>query len=135
MKRRTGVLLLAAILAGCRYGTTVEEFPPAQGPGGLILRIGTGERGLRGELIEVRGNGLVLLVGGQIWLVDYPSIEDAEPEDYRGSFGLGSGRTPAAADRDALSLLARFPQGVSTAVLDRLFEVHAQTRFRTLDDF
>jgi hypothetical protein len=132
--RGTLVLLMAAGLAACRYGTPVEAFPPAQGPAGVTLRLGTPDRGLRGELLGVRLDGLVLLVGGQIWLIDYGSVESADVEDYPEDFGLGSGRAPGIPERTGLGRLARFPQGISPMVLDRLFQVHAQTRFRTLDD-
>jgi hypothetical protein len=68
-----------------------------------------------------------------IWFLDYDSIGSALLEEYSGSFGLGSGRTPEAEDRRGLALLARYPQGLAQDRLDELLRVHAQTRFRTLD--
>lgn len=98
------------------------------------MRIGAGATGLRGELIEVRRDGLVLRVGGQIWLLAYESIESSLLEQFPGNFGMGSGRTPAPDEQTGLSLLARFPQGLSPDLLDELLRVHGQTRFRTLDN-
>jgi hypothetical protein len=90
--------------------------------------------GLRGELIEVRVEAILLRVGGQIWLVDYEDIGSARLEQYAEDLGMGSGRTPGEGDRRELGLLARFPQGMSPDLVDQLLRVHGQTRFRTLGD-
>lgn len=131
MRRLACLLLVALPVAGCRYGPSAETFPPAQGPEGVTARVETGSSGLRGELIEVRADGIVLRVGGQIWFLAYRLIESLRLEQYSDDFGIGDGRVPPQELRDRMRLLARFPQGLDDEMLDDLLRLYGQTRFRT----
>lgn len=134
MRRLVCLLAIVLPMSACRYGPSAETFPPAQGPEGVTVRVDIESTGLRGELIEVRGDGIVLRVGGQIWFLGYDAIESARFEQYSDDFGMTSGRTPPQEARDRMRLLARFPQGLDDTMLDDLLRLYGQTRFRTPDD-
>lgn len=133
MRRLVCLLLIVLPLAACRYGTSAETFPPAQGPEGVTIRVETDSSGLRGELIEVRADGIVLRVGGQMWFLAYRLIESSRLEQYSDDFGMGDGEVPPQELRDRMRLLARFPQGLDDEMLDDLLRLYGQTRFRTPD--
>jgi hypothetical protein len=131
MRRLACLLLVVGTVSACRYGTSAETFPPAQGPEGVTVRVETDSSGLRGELIEVRGDGIVLRVGGQVWLLGYSLIQSSRFEQYDDEFGMGDGKVPPQEARDRMRLLARFPQGLDAQKLDDLLGLYGQTRFRT----
>jgi len=132
MRRLAGVVLLVCVSGGCRYGTRVEDFSAAHDPGGITVGIETAQRQFRGELIEVRGDGIVLRVGGQVWFMEYGAIESSRFDGVPGDFGMRSGRTPDAGARGELSLLARFPQRLTPIQLNELLGIYGQTRLQTL---
>ena len=59
MIRPTALLCIA--LAGCGTGTSVSEFLPALGPAGVRAELDAPSSVHRGELLEVREDGLLIL--------------------------------------------------------------------------
>src|SRR5712692_4885850 len=81
MTRVTGLLtlvMLACLSNGCSFGMTALKYPPAQGPTGVIMRVGTAQGQISGELIEVRDAGIVVLADQKLRLLPYTVILSSE---------------------------------------------------------
>jgi hypothetical protein len=128
--------LLAAAAAGCHYGPRIETFEPARSPEGihvkLDLQAGATVSEISGELLAVREDGLLLNVPTdrgatfrsprRVTLVAYRYVRKVDARPL-------SDQSPATsvADRETLRRLSRFPQGLSTELLDALMVTQDQT--------
>ena len=124
MKR---VLLCMVLFAGCIHGQRVENFPPAQRPGGLDVEVTTSAEAPRitGELLAVRADGLLIGTQSRIVFVSFGTIRDGRfPAVAR--LRIGARRTPGPDKLKELSLMSRFPQGLHSDLLERLLEAYSQ---------
>src|SRR5262245_61806163 len=80
MKRQLALLILLCMLNGCRYGTTVESFPPARTPKGVTTKIAVDRREFSAELIEVRESGVVILAETRFRFIPYSTIVSSRAE-------------------------------------------------------
>jgi hypothetical protein len=147
MKFRFTCLLLCFAIAGCQVGPRIEKFEQARRPEGIAttieLRSGLPEGGrLKGELLEVRDHGLLLntretredrVSARCLVFVPYTAIEDVEFDRLnlrvvaQHNEWIQETRPPSVRDREKLRLLSRFPQGLSTPLLEQLLEAEGQT--------
>lgn len=119
------VLLFAAALIGCAVGPAVENFAPAQQPAGVEVTLSVDKGAvLKGELLEVRNIGLVVLTGNEVTLIPYTSIRKGTVRQT--SVVLKDWTPPTATDREKLRLLSRFPQGINPSLLASLLAVYQQ---------
>jgi hypothetical protein len=123
-------LLAVGTLAACSYGVNTKKFRPALGPQGVeaIVETDPGEE-RRGELLEVRENGLLLATPRAILLVPYEAARSARFVDVNIRL---SRRAPTPEEFDRLRLLSRFPQGLDPVLLRQLLEARGQSEPRTL---
>jgi hypothetical protein len=126
---------------------TAAKYPPALGPRGVWIWLDAGQREVSGELIEVRESGLVILSSvmpassspaagpalshaldqGTLQFVAYRDILSSKVERTSSAFAVMDRRTPDRNVRERLRLLSRFPQGLTTDLLQRLLAAHGQT--------
>lgn len=117
----------------------------------IELRVGLTATGhLEGELLEVREDGLLLNAwslgeGGiakkRVVFVSYAAMRDVDLEqlDLRllpephGRAGEGASKIKAQ-HSEKLRLLSRFPQGVSSQILDKLLAAQSQTEVEVIGD-
>jgi hypothetical protein len=126
MKREITTLILLCLLSSCRYGVTVESFPPARTPRGVMTKI-TSDRGeFSAELIEVRDTGVVILVETRFRLLPYSMIASSRAEGLNGDYAFGGRSSPTAETRERLRLVSRFPQGLTPELLQKLLEANGQ---------
>jgi hypothetical protein len=126
MKRKITTLILLCLLNGCRYGVTVESFPPARTPRGVMTNI-TSDRGkFSAELIEVRDTGIVILAETRFRLLPYSIIVSSRTEGLNRDYAFGGRSSPTAETRDRLRLVSRFPQGLTPELLQKLLEANGQ---------
>ncbi|HVT45354.1 MAG TPA: hypothetical protein VMT00_13295 [Thermoanaerobaculia bacterium] len=121
------VVTLALCLTACAVGPRVGDFKPAYSPAGIEVTLNLeGESTLKGELLEVRDSGLVMLNDNEVILISYASIR-------RGGLAqtgirIGEGKPPARAAREQLRLLSRYPQGLSPELLASLLSAYGQEK-------
>jgi hypothetical protein len=142
MKFRLSILLLFFAINGCQIGPRIDEFEQARRPEGVTTTIklhhGFAEVGeLTGELLEVQENGLLLnarkirkggVVERQLVFVAYRAMIDLELDEL----GLrmlseGDPKENRLRHQERLRLLSRFPQGLSTPLLEQLLAAEGQT--------
>lgn len=120
------VVVMFSILQGCRYGTTVESFPPARTPKGVMGTIITNRGRFQAELIEMRGDGVLIRAGLKFRLLPYSTIVSSRFEGVSRSDNVGNRRAPSPAVREHLGLVSRFPQGLTPELLRQLLEANSQ---------
>lgn len=125
-------LFVPIMLAGCRIGTSPGSFDPAQNPEGVTTRlVTTTEKNIRGELIAVRENGLVVLSGDELLFAPFDVIRQGRFSQRR-SLKINDGNAPGAEEFIQIRMLSRFPQGLSEALLTRLLEAYGQDELITV---
>ena len=113
------------ILQSCRYGTTVESFPPARSPKGVTGDVVTRRSTYSVELIEVRETGIVILTAKTFRFVPYSAIASSKFDGISDS--ISGRKSPSAKTREHLSLVSRFPQRLAPELLQRLLSANGQT--------
>lgn len=109
-----GLLLLA-----CYTGTHPSSYGPAQTPygaGGTVFLVDG--RDLSGELLAVRDNAYVVMIGRRVTVVPFAATEGAHFADVPW-YGEPT-RAPSDNVRERLRLLSRFPYGLPDTVLAEL---------------
>jgi hypothetical protein len=131
------LLIVASCAAGCSYAITADKLALTSSARGVNAHIKTGDAEFRGELIEVRPEGLLILASsaapaGQtpkplLRVVPFTAIMSSTFEELGGAYSVGDGRVPQPAMRDRLRLVSRFPHGLAPELLRKLLESNGQT--------
>jgi hypothetical protein len=106
---------------------TASRFPVARTAKGVTIQITTEQRQFEGELIEVRDDGLLMLVEQKLRFVPYGSVDSSLVYNTKLGRDLRGRRAPNALARDRLRLISRHPQGLSPELLRQLLAVYGQT--------
>ena len=129
MVTRPIALALLLLSSGCRFhhGPREEGFAERVGPAGVhvdvVLRKDTGEptRDITAELLEVRADGVVLLLVDRIVHVDFEAITTLRPVPDALAPAIGARQRPGEA-AGTLRVVARYPQGMPAVAMQRLLE-------------
>lgn len=133
--------------------SALADFPLAQEPQGLMVRITTDRRTLVGELIAARNDGILVLgnvsmgyrsgkkrhriivpFDSKLRLIAYSTIIRSDFEKAASRHPISKRRTPKPEVVAQLKLLSRFPQGLSPSLLQLLLEVQGQTSLAAASD-
>jgi hypothetical protein len=126
---RVPMLMLALALAACSIGTRVEREPVAVGPAGTRIEVELETREIAGELLEVQDTAVLLLSdANRIILVPLDAIRTMNVVGVIQHF-IRRGRIPTPAQRDRLRLFARYPQGLTSELRDRLLRAYDQAEY------
>ena len=120
--------LAAAIsLVGCfHFGPTAETLPLASTPNGATVTASLTTLGAAsGELLSVRDDGVVLLRANRLVLVPYAVLRGLRVEKLD-DYSIPGG-TPSAERRARLNVLSRYPQGINSALQQKLLAQAGQT--------
>jgi len=125
------------LLSSCAVGPRIDQMIAPQKPHGVsvILEIRQPDRPERlkqeGELIEVRDSGVVILAatetGAQLAFVAWVDIIRVMATELKGfrSIRISDGE-PSAKNIDEISIVSRYPQGLSQALMSRLLVFYDQ---------
>jgi hypothetical protein len=121
MRAHIHLLFVASLIAGgCvqTIGKGAEAFPVATSPAGVAAGVSVQSGGMIvGELLEVRDTALVLLRGTEVMLVPNALIVNVR---FQGGNLRPQSLTPNEFVGGGLRLLARYPSGISPAVMAAL---------------
>ena len=128
MKHLSLYVALALASTSCAVGHKTTNFAVAQQPAGVATTLDLGRTVMRGDLLAVEVNALIVLSDQQITRVPYTSIRKATFAQTRVSI-----RDFAVTDaaRDTLRLLSRYPQGLNPALLRSLLAAYRQSEVAT----
>lgn len=119
---RVAVILLAT--SGCPTGYAANKHPVAIGPAGVHTDIRLPESRVRGELLEVRDSGMVILSTSELVIVPFTSIRLAT---FRELELVMMGQPVAPEKQREARLLSRFPGGMPEPVLRQLMAARGQS--------
>ena len=126
MSTRTAVTAFAVLSAlGCQIGTSAGGYGPAQGPAGITAELELSELVWSGEVLAVEATSLILRVGAELSRVPYAAIRKGKFKQL-GRAGIRNGAFVNPDGQQTLRLVARYPQGVSPALLQSLLETYGQ---------
>lgn len=120
----------AALVGACATGPGVDTYTPALTPAGAEIRVRTRRADIRGELLEVRDSGIVVLTAAEIVYVPFPVIASFALA-HEGAGYVDSMPTPDV--RERLRLLSRFPTGLAADPLARLLAAKGQQSVRSIE--
>ena len=118
-------------LAACFTGPAADHYATALTPAGVQIRADVGRDDVRGELLETRDSGIVVLAANAITLIPFTAIHTITLAQERTGY---SGGVPTPAVRERLRLLSRFPVGLPPDQLARLLAARGQRSLRVLGD-
>jgi hypothetical protein len=128
MRAHINLLFVASLVAGgCvrTIGKGAEAFPVASSPAGVAAGVSIRSGGMiAGELLEVRDTALVLLRGTEVVLVPNALILNVR---FQGSNLRQQTLTPEEFAGGGLRLLARYPSGISPAVMAALLSASGRS--------
>ena len=122
------VALLVMIPAACMTGPSAETIPLVTRAKGVQLIVSGKKAAVRGELLEVRENELLVLEnlkkkkGGSsneclVTLVPFRQVRYTAFKGTRPRWGRGM---PTPGEREELRLLSRFPMGITPPMMEQL---------------
>ena len=117
------VVALAGGLAACAIGSRPRDYPIATMPAGAFVEIRT-RAGALGphELLAVQDSGLMVAdSNAQLVFVEYSKLRALNIPKYGSWFS--SHQPPAPAVREQWRVVARYPQGISPALLQQLVQL------------
>jgi hypothetical protein len=116
--RAAGPAILATV-AACQWGTRPREFRPARGPAGAEVAVHVaGERRDRlGELYAVDTAGVLIARNARLVRIAWARLAAMDVERLGNDYDVSPRETVDAAKRERLSLVSRFPQGLSGPLL------------------
>ena len=135
------LIMLGLAVSACQVGPTVETFKPAHDPEGVRMTLELNKDlvpgdELEGELLEVRVDGLLLNVAPapgaesdarRVWSVSYSQVKRMKMAQRTGWVYEVDARK-----REKLTLLSRFPQGLSPELLEALLSSQNQDAIITV---
>jgi hypothetical protein len=129
MRLRTlAVFISSLVCSACHIGTTAASYTPATKPEGAQMLIATPRAHLAGELVEVRDNGIVVLLSdGRVALVPWSVTTTAAAQGVPGLRASYGGQQPSAEVRTNLVTVSHFPQGMTPDIQARFLAAHKQS--------
>jgi hypothetical protein len=127
MKHVSLYVALALASTSCAVGYKTANFAVAHQPAGVATTLDLGTV-MRGELLAVEDNALIVLSEQQITRVPYTTIRKATFAQTGISIRDFAVST---AERDKLRLLSRYPQGLTPALLQSLLAAYRQSEVAT----
>ena len=113
-------MLLATVLVAlvaCMTGPSAKEFRPVREARGVAIMVEGATAKVRGELLEVRDEHLVIWDGCAVKLAPFALIRDSGFTGIEPKWVAG---IPTPEQRQELRLLSRFPNGTSASVIAEL---------------
>lgn len=123
---RIGLASLCLAVGACviHAGPQPNEFIPAFSGTGITATLAVADRGIIGELLEVRDNSVVVLTTGRVVLVPFTNI--AHGTFAHTDVTITNGVFPTSDDMTEVRMLSRFPYGIPPDALRRLLASRQQ---------
>ncbi len=137
-------IALLLLLGGCAVGPRIDQMISPQKPHGanVIVEIKQPNKRARlehqGELIEVRDDGIVLLVatdaGGRLTFASWHDIDRVKATEFRGFQSTrGAGNKPLTGRVGRMRIISRYPLGLSENLMGQLLAFYEQQEFDRIE--
>jgi hypothetical protein len=125
--------------AACMTGPSAQSFDPVRQAKGVQLEVSGKKAAVRGELLEVRENELVVLEnlkkkgsGAKECVMTLVAFRQVRNVAFKGTSVRWGGGMPSESERAQLRLLSRFPTGITPAMMQELTTACSQPAEVTL---
>ena len=125
MSEGAAATILCLLSMACVQGPKVADFRPGQQPEGVGAELRVGYRTLRGELLSIDDQSLLLRQESRILRVFYVAIDSGVFDQMSDDTRI-KGRAPDRDAREQLRQVSRFPQDLSDELLGALLEAYNQ---------
>ena len=126
MRPFTLALITLSFASGCRVGPRIENLNLASSPRGTVVEVTRTSGSVRGELLAVNDDAIVVLEGRRMVTIPFALIREAKFPELGRSYYLVGGETPNAKEIGALRRVSHFPQGITPEIQAKLLTVYEQ---------
>jgi hypothetical protein len=140
---RAGLAFVAVSLSACHVGPQIKDLDMAKNPEGATVEVqvspleGRSKLKFEGELLEIRDDGIIFSGADGIASTDEvifvawsraSRVKAIEFGGYSAEVGRSLEWSPETKER--FRLISRFPQGISSEIMDGLLAAHRQDELR-----
>ena len=130
------ILIMIACLstAACHFGANAAKWSIAKNTDGAAVQINTRSVHADAELIAVRDDGIIaFLHDGRVALVPWSSVTSILAKELGTGYQYGSGVVPSSEVKKNLTLVSRYPQGMTPEIQKRFLASKGQTDLVVLE--
>lgn len=143
---RAGLSFVAVSLSACHVGPQIKDLDLAHNPEGATVEVqvlppeGKGKLKFEGELLEIRDDGIIFSGADEndsddeIIFVAWSSAARVKATQFGGySAAMGRSLEWSPETKERFRLISRFPQGISSEIMDSLLAAHRQEELRRFE--
>ncbi|MEO5580274.1 MAG: hypothetical protein ABIR58_06415 [Gemmatimonadaceae bacterium] len=119
-------------IPACSIGKSGKDLAFATQPGGAMVGVLSSGGLLRGELVAVRDDGVVITSQKQLSFFPFASLGGLTVTGMKSDYQLSRGETPSREKLERLRLVSHFPQGLTPEIESRLLAQFGQTAIVTV---
>lgn len=126
MTRLFAALIAVSLATGCRFGPKMEKLSIARSPSGAAIEAATFTGPVKGELLSVTDDGVVVLQANRLINVRFAEIRDARIKELGSDYRFGGEKRPDPDTMTRLRRVSRFPQGITPEIQATLLTLYPQ---------
>jgi hypothetical protein len=143
---RVGLIFVAVSMSACHVGPQIKDLDLAQNPDGATVEVrllaseGRDKLKFEGELLEIRNDGIIISGAAandsadEVIFVAWSRAARVKAIQF-GGYSAATGRSLewTSETKERFRLISRFPQGISSEIMDSLLVAHRQEQLRRFE--
>ena len=143
---RVGLIFVAVSMSACHVGPQIKDLDLAHNPDGATVEVqvlaseGRDKLKFEGELLEIRSDGIIFSGAAandsadEVIFVAWRRAARVKATKFGGySAAIGRSIEWAPETKERFRLISRFPQGISSELMDSLLVAHRQEQLRRFE--
>ena len=136
---RVGLIFVAVSMSACHVGPQIKDLDLAHNPDGATVEVqvlaseGRDKLKFEGELLEIRNDGIIFSGAAandsadEVIFVAWSRVARVKATQFGGySAAIGRSLEWTSETKERFRLISRFPQGISSELMDSLLVAHRQ---------
>jgi len=143
---RVGLIFVAVSMSACHVGPQIKDLDLAHNPDGATVEVqvlaseGRDKLKFEGELLEIRNDGIIFSGAAandsadEVIFVAWSRVARVKATQFGGySAAIGRSLEWTSETKERFRLISRFPQGISSELMDSLLVAHRQEQLRRFE--
>ena len=143
---RVGLIIVAVSVSACHVGPQIKDLDLAHNPDGATVEVqvlaseGRDKLKFEGELLEIRNDGIIFSGAAandsadEVIFVAWSKAARVKATRFGGySAAIGRSLEWNSETKERFRLISRFPQGISSEIMDSLLVAHRQEQLRRFE--
>jgi hypothetical protein len=143
---RVGLIFVAVSMSACHVGPQIKDLDLARNPDGATVEVqvlaseGRDKLKFEGELLEIRNDGIIFSGAAandsadEVIFVAWSRAARVKATQFGGySAAIGRSLEWNSETKERFRLISRFPQGISSEIMDSLLVAHRQEQLRRFE--